>query len=121
MVSRRGIRQRGQGMTEYVILVGLCALLLIGAVNRYGFAVYEAIAGSSSAIEAYVSNPPPEEESDGFVSNVRFTSSKDGRSHTIYLVKQGSSWLKKVDSPSLSAEDYSQERHGALRSAPTGD
>jgi len=115
MVSRRGIRQRGQGMTEYVILVGLCALLLIGAVNRYGFALYEAIAGSSAAIEAYVTNPPPEGESDGFVSDVRYNSTKDGRTHTIYLVKQGAKWLKKVDSPTLSAEDYSQERHGPLR------
>ena len=42
--------KRGQGMTEYIILVGLIAILMIGAVGLYGFRVDEAIQGSERAV-----------------------------------------------------------------------
>jgi Flp pilus assembly pilin Flp len=48
MIKHRSNR-RGQGMTEYIILVGILALLLIAAVNKFAFAVDEAIQGSANA------------------------------------------------------------------------
>ena len=47
-----------QGMTEYIILVALVALLMIAAVDRFAFSVREAIEGSIRAWEA--SHPPSE-------------------------------------------------------------
>lgn len=35
MRRRQGQRRRGQGMTEYIIVVGLVAILLIAAVKKF--------------------------------------------------------------------------------------
>jgi Flp pilus assembly pilin Flp len=42
---------RGQGMTEYIIIVGLIAILLMVAVGKYRFAVDEAIQGTDGAVK----------------------------------------------------------------------
>jgi len=42
--------RRGQGMTEYIILVGLCAILLIAAVTQFSTAIDTAIQGSSGTV-----------------------------------------------------------------------
>jgi Flp pilus assembly pilin Flp len=49
--QRRIGNTRGQGMTEYIILVGLIAILVIAGVNKYQFSVNEAIQGSVKAWE----------------------------------------------------------------------
>lgn len=45
------IRTRGQGMTEYIIIVGLVAVLCMVAVGNYRFAVDEAIQGTDGAVK----------------------------------------------------------------------
>lgn len=47
------IRRRGQGQTEYIILIGLVALVLIAAVRHFAFAVDEAIEGSVRALRRH--------------------------------------------------------------------
>lgn len=42
---------RGQGMTEYIIIVGLIAILMMAAVGKYKFAVHEAITGTDDAVK----------------------------------------------------------------------
>ncbi len=42
----RRIGRRGQGMTEYIILVGLLCILLIGGVTTFKESVREAIEGT---------------------------------------------------------------------------
>ena len=49
--NTRRASKRGQGMTEYIILVGLIAILVIAGVNKYQFSVNEAIQGSVKAWE----------------------------------------------------------------------
>lgn len=39
-------RRRGQGMTEYVVLVGLIAIVLIAAIKSYSGAVEDVIVGT---------------------------------------------------------------------------
>ncbi|MEZ0229479.1 MAG: hypothetical protein ACAI25_12690 [Planctomycetota bacterium] len=41
-------RRRGAGMTEYVIMVGMIGILLIGVVERYKDQIYVTIVGSSN-------------------------------------------------------------------------
>jgi Flp pilus assembly pilin Flp len=51
---RQQIRRRrrlGQGMTEYIVLVGLIAILLIGAVTQFRNAVGNAFTNSASKID----------------------------------------------------------------------
>lgn len=43
--------RRRQGMTEYIVLVGLIALGLVAAVSHFGFRVDEAIQGSENALK----------------------------------------------------------------------
>jgi Flp pilus assembly pilin Flp len=45
-------RRRGQGMTEYIIIVGLIAILLIGAVTRFR----DALGGAFDAATGKVTN-----------------------------------------------------------------
>ncbi len=46
---RRGRRQ-GQGMTEYIIIVGLIAILLVGAVTNFKNALGNAFNGATDKI-----------------------------------------------------------------------
>jgi Flp pilus assembly pilin Flp len=54
----RGVRRRrGQGMTEYIVLVGLIAILLIAAVTKFRDAVGNAFNTAASKIENDISKP----------------------------------------------------------------
>jgi Flp pilus assembly pilin Flp len=44
-------RRQGQGMTEYIVIVGLIAILLIAAITRYKEQVRVTIEGSANATE----------------------------------------------------------------------
>lgn len=50
-------RQAGQGMTEYAVLLGLLAILLIGAVLRYGQQIYVTIVGTNTAMDHGILDP----------------------------------------------------------------
>ena len=59
-------RRRGQGMTEYIIIVAVVAILSIGIVVRFGdqirdffIASGENMAGESRAIENHLGNDDP--------------------------------------------------------------
>ncbi|MGE0706456.1 MAG: hypothetical protein AB7N76_15390 [Planctomycetota bacterium] len=66
-------------MTEYVILVGLLAILLIGAVQRYRAAVDEAIQGTTTEVlnirNGIAITPPPAGASNGQTGTVGTTTS----------------------------------------------
>ena len=46
----QGRRQRGQGMTEYIIIVALIAILCIGAVTIFGHNIRALFGSSANAI-----------------------------------------------------------------------
>ena len=48
------LRTRGQGMTEYIIAVGLIAIFLIVIVKSYGTTVDVAIQGGDTALQKKV-------------------------------------------------------------------
>jgi len=50
-------RRRGQGMTEYIILVGLVAIGLIGAVTTFKGALFDAFWESEETIRSEVELP----------------------------------------------------------------
>ncbi len=45
-------RRRGQGMTEYIVIVGLIAILMVAAVERYKDQIKVTIIGSKGAMDA---------------------------------------------------------------------
>jgi hypothetical protein len=45
-------RRRGQGMTEYIIIVGLIGILLVAAVEKYKDIIKVTIIGSKGAMDA---------------------------------------------------------------------
>jgi len=47
-------RRRGQGMTEYIIIVGLIAILLITAVETFKNKLGETFQKSTNAIDSHV-------------------------------------------------------------------
>ncbi|HZU96133.1 MAG TPA: hypothetical protein VFF73_05445 [Planctomycetota bacterium] len=47
-------RRRGQGMTEYIIIVGLIAILLITAVETFKNKLGETYSKSTNAIDQHV-------------------------------------------------------------------
>lgn len=54
-LQRRG-RRRGQGMTEYIIIVGLIAILLVGAVTNFKGALKNAFDKSTNAVNTKIVN-----------------------------------------------------------------
>ena len=50
-------RRRGQGMTEYIIIVGLIAILLVGAVTNFKNALNSAFEGATNTLNSQVSQP----------------------------------------------------------------
>jgi hypothetical protein len=52
------LRKRGQGMTEYIIIVGLIAIVLIFAVKQYGNTVDVAIQGGTTGVGGVVNDMP---------------------------------------------------------------
>ncbi len=53
----RRLAQSGQGMTEYIIIVGLVALLLIAAVRAYRNEIAIAIVGTRDQVEKNATGP----------------------------------------------------------------
>jgi pilus assembly protein Flp/PilA len=47
-------RRRGQGMTEYIIIVGLIAILLISAIELFKAKLEETYSKSTKAIDDHV-------------------------------------------------------------------
>ena len=82
---------RGQGMTEYIILVGLVALLMIAAVKRFGFSVNEAIQGSTFAGNDMY--PPDPGLPNGHVDNGGAAIGRTSRTNKqVYRIKDGDRW-----------------------------
>lgn len=50
-------RQRGQGMTEYIIIVALIAIAAIGAVTFFGGALRNQVAGMANEIAGQSATP----------------------------------------------------------------
>lgn len=99
-------RRRGQGMTEYLVLVALVAFLLIAAVQRFGYTIDEAIQGSIFAFNNR--NPPPPGLNAGDVDPDTLDSSGNplpvGKTRTgrqVFRVKApgpGNGWEYRMDS-----------------------
>ena len=54
---RKKLRRRsGQGMTEYIIIVGLIAILLVAAVTQFKNALNNAYSKGADAIETKIAN-----------------------------------------------------------------
>ena len=49
-------RRRGQGMTEYIVLVGLIAILLIAAVTQFKNALGNAFNNAANKIDSSITN-----------------------------------------------------------------
>ncbi len=49
-------RRRGQGMTEYIIIVGLIAILLVAAVETFKNKLNETFNKSTNAINTHVTS-----------------------------------------------------------------
>lgn len=49
-------RRSGQGMTEYIIIVGLIAILLVAAVTQFKNALNNAFSKGANAIETKIAN-----------------------------------------------------------------
>ena len=58
-------RRRGQGMTEYIVIVGLIAILAIGAIEKFSQGLKGAFAKSGDAISRRVSGPIGKMKSSG--------------------------------------------------------
>ncbi len=56
MQSRRKARRRGQGMTEYIIIVGLIAILLVGAVMNFKNALNNAFSKGASSVQTQITD-----------------------------------------------------------------
>lgn len=54
--TRTQRRRRGQGMTEYIVLVGLIAILLIAAVTQFKNALGNAFNTSANHIDQDITN-----------------------------------------------------------------
>lgn len=52
------LHKRGQGMTEYIIIVGLIAIVLIVAVKEYGKTVDVAIQGGTTGVSGVNADMP---------------------------------------------------------------
>jgi len=54
---RKNGKQSGQGMTEYIIIVGLIAIFLIAAVKTFGGALDETFNAATTKIKTDVTQP----------------------------------------------------------------
>ena len=52
MMNRRKNRRRGQGMTEYIIIVGLIAIVMVAAVMNFKNALNNAFNKGTTKIES---------------------------------------------------------------------
>ena len=111
-------RRHGQGMTEYVLLVGLIALLLLAAVNKFGFAVDEAIQGSANA---FILHHPAESYHADSGGPGHVSLGRTDKGHTVYAVARktasgGYEWVQVVDSTSEGGTVYDEATHGRISS-----
>lgn len=58
MIARSLKRRHGQGMTEYIILVGLIAILLIAVVTKFKTAIQITIEGTARETEDIANDMP---------------------------------------------------------------
>ena len=56
MHNRRKDRRRGQGMTEYIIIVGLIAILMVAAVMNFKNALNNAFGRGATKIQSDITN-----------------------------------------------------------------
>lgn len=104
--------RRGQGMTEYIIIVGLIALGLLTAVNQYSFRVDEAIQGTTGAMNNRVTGQmnqsiPPASLPDGQRGTVGTTTG----GHTVTGEKNGNSWTNLQ----VNGQPYNPQTHGQIQ------
>jgi Flp pilus assembly pilin Flp len=59
LVNKSLRRRRGQGMTEYIIIVGLIAILLVAAVTKFKDALGKAYEKGAGAIESEITTKIP--------------------------------------------------------------
>jgi pilus assembly protein Flp/PilA len=50
------LNQRGQGMTEYILIVALIAIAVIGAVKYFGKSTNDSFKNSANAVSGAVNN-----------------------------------------------------------------
>lgn len=96
-------RRQGQGMTEYIVIVGLIAILLIGAVRKFSHQIDVTIQGSTGVVEEKVvrgmddgssppdtDTPPPTPPTTGRTSNnLQYRTVAGGG----YEVMDGGAWV----------------------------
>ena len=117
MTRARKIR-RDQGMTEYIVIVGLIALLLIAAVNMFGFSLREAMQGTVLSILQNVTPPDGADDKPGYVADKQFTATdKDSKKWDVYPVWDGDKYDLKVapagtGKPTVSSPTYDPKVHG---------
>ena len=56
LMIRRRSRRRGQGMTEYIIIVGLIAILMVAAVTNFKDALNNAFDKGADKIQEKITN-----------------------------------------------------------------
>ena len=104
--------RRGQGMTEYIIIVGLIALGLLTAVQNYSFRVDEAIQGTTGAMNNRVTNNmnmsvPPSSLPNGQRGTVGTTTG----GHTVTGEKNGNNWTNLQ----VNGQPYNPATHGQIQ------
>jgi Flp pilus assembly pilin Flp len=55
-LMNRNKRRRGQGMTEYIIIVGLIAILMVAAVMNFKNALNNAFSKGANKIQTQITN-----------------------------------------------------------------
>ncbi len=99
------LRRRCQGMTEYIVVVGLVAILLVTAVSNFGFSVDEASQGTSLALVTRL-DPPPSGTPEGAFHPKSFQTDKN---KTVKLRNVNGSWQ-----PYVGADPYDRGDHGTM-------
>lgn len=110
---RRQHPRRAQGMTEYIIIVGLVAVALITAVNQYSFRVDEAIQGTTGAMNNRVTgqmtgggNPPPPQPPAGAPQQLGTLANGT----PVMGVRQGNTWTNRT----VNGQPYDPAVHGPI-------
>jgi Flp pilus assembly pilin Flp len=96
-------RRQGQGMTEYIVIVGLIAILLIGAVRKFSNQIDVTIQGTTKEVDELKGRmdqpdvdgdneepPPPPARRTGTTSNGLSYRTTDGGG---YEVMSGGNWV----------------------------
>jgi hypothetical protein len=106
-------------MTEYIMLVGLIAILMIAAVNKFGFSVDEAIQGSANAFVLHHPAESYHSDNGGPGSVVLGQATKDGTTVTVTAIAEKDpstgtySWNQVVNG---GPTKYDEATHGRISS-----